>query len=148
MLDLSAEKVCNTTRLPALYAVCLRRIYKFTDDISIDLMELLLDRGFNPNAKWRKTQYNYRYESPHCLYTSLDLLIDDESCPKIEIVQLLLAKGSDFNLGALSRISNPTLRSTLERWQTCMAIILLQELAIYYQMDASSIIDVWLYLHG
>ena len=94
-------------RLTAMHAACRNC------DVSVEVLELLLAQGAPISAKIG-------------LYTPLDLLIDDTLGHKIEIVQFLLAKGSDFDLGALSRISNPTLRSTLERWQTCMTIIVLQ----------------------
>ena len=34
----------------------------------------------------------------------------------------------------------------LRKWPCTMAIIALQELALYYYLDASSIIDLWQYL--
>ena len=36
----------------------------------------------------------------------------------------------------------------LLKWPCTMAIIALQELALYYQLDASTIIDLWQYLGG
>ncbi len=132
--DICVKQDVNTES--ALHAVCKMR------DVPIELLELLLDRGLDPNVKYKL------YHDSSRLYTPLDLICE-ESKPKINIVQLLLAKGSGFDLAVLrTKRSFPTMRSTLERWQTCMAIIVLQELAIYYQMDASSFIDLWLYLHG
>jgi hypothetical protein len=139
MLERFIDRGYKLDRLTAMHAACRNC------DVSVEVLELLLAQGAPISAKIR---LRLSYESPQRLYTPLDLLIDDTLGHKIEIVQFLLAKGSDFDLGLLSRISNPTLRSTLERWQTCMAIVVLQELAVYYQIDASSIIDLWLYLHG
>ena len=41
---------------------------------------------------------------------------------------------------------NQALGDILRKWPTTMAIIVLDELYLYYQLDAQSIIDLWQYI--
>ena len=95
----------DMNKASALHTACERR------DVSIEMLELLLDRGLDPNAKYRRY-----FPSPLCTGTPLDLIFE-KSQPNIAIVQLLLTKGSDFDLGMLSRIRHPILRQIFLR--TC-----------------------------
>ena len=73
----------------------------------------------------------------------------------LDIVRLLLTEGADITIAdsdgmtALHRASmygNIDVANCLRKWPCTMATIALQELALYYQLDASTIIDLWQYL--
>ena len=73
----------------------------------------------------------------------------------LDIVRLLLTEGADitiankYGMSALhyaSMFGHLDIVNCLRKWPCTMAIIILQELALYYQLDASTIIDLWQYL--
>ena len=73
----------------------------------------------------------------------------------LDIVRLLLTEGADITIAdndgwtALHYASDRghlDIANCLRKWPCTMAIIALQELALYYQLDASTIIDLWQYL--
>ena len=73
----------------------------------------------------------------------------------LDVVRLLLTEGADITIAdndgrtALHWPSNKVhidIANRLRKWPCTMAIIALQELALYYYLDASTIIDLWQYL--
>ena len=73
----------------------------------------------------------------------------------LDIVRLLLTEGADITIAdnngrtaliLASRNGHIDIANCLRKWPCTMAIIILQELALYYQLDASTIIDLWQYL--
>ena len=74
----------------------------------------------------------------------------------LEIVQLLLCQGADMSIKTYYGVTgldyalfrgHLKVADCLRRWPWTMAIIALKEdLAIYYLLDASTIIDLWQYL--
>ena len=107
------------------------------DEIINHIINLLLLQGADINAKDK-----YRDSVLTCAvyYGS-----------PIDVINFLLSKGSDIDLDTNSvdfkrycaKLVSSKVLQTLERWPLSMAIIVLQELAIYYQIDASSVIDLW-----
>ena len=73
----------------------------------------------------------------------------------LDVVRLLLTEGEDMTITAYdgrtalrraSLGSHLDVANCLRKWPCTMAIIALQELALYYYLDASTIIDLWQYL--
>lgn len=72
----------------------------------------------------------------------------------INIVKLLLSKGanvcdkSNADAVASELAENSKVKSLLRKWPLSMAVIAFQELGIFNQLDASSIVDLRLFLSG
>ncbi len=72
----------------------------------------------------------------------------------INIVKLLLSKGanvydkSNSDTLALELAENSKVKSLLRKWPISMAVIAFQELGIFSQLEASSIVDLRLFLSG
>ena len=72
---------------------------------------------------------------------------------RLDIIRLLLTEGADMTIAdkygrtpLLWATFDRSIANCLRKWPCAMAIIALQELALYYQLDASTIIDLWQYL--
>ena len=67
----------------------------------------------------------------------------------VNIVELLLSKGANFNdvLDDLDIITrSDKIKHILRKWPITMAILILKELGLYYQTDASTLIDLYQYI--
>lgn len=62
----------------------------------------------------------------------------------VEVVEFLLSNGADIK--RIESYWKPNITDILNNWPISMAIIVLQELSLYYQMDASTIIDLHQYM--
>ncbi len=66
----------------------------------------------------------------------------------MNVVKLLLSKGANINdftnnrSTAISLSDSDRIKYILRKWPISMAILILKELAIYYQTDASTLIDL------
>ncbi len=89
----------------------------------VNIVELLLSKGANPNDKNNYGHSPIKYAS-------------DEG--HASVVELLLSKGAD--------IPNDFINDIFSKWPISMAIIVLQELSLYYHLDASTIIDLYQYI--
>ena len=69
-----------------------------------------------------------------------------------EVVELLLSQGatvhdiSNSGFTAISVSAYYKITNTLRKWPITMAILIMQELCIYYQTDAYTLIDLYQYL--
>ena len=70
----------------------------------------------------------------------------------MNVVKLILSKVANLrditNNGytAISLSHSDTIKYILRKWPISMAILILKELAIYYQTDASTLIDLYQYM--
>jgi hypothetical protein len=67
------------------------------------------------------------------------------------LVMLLLSNGAEIHVRSNNGktclgSSDHRIRSILKKWPISMAIIILQELGLYYLIDAASLIDLYQYL--
>ena len=99
-------------------------------DLVIEVINLLLLRGADINAKDSNGNSVFFVAVKH-------------SKP-LDVIKFLLAKGADFDLCESSW--HYSLVQMLERWPLTMAVVVLQELAIYHQIDTTSIIDLFQFL--
>jgi hypothetical protein len=95
----------------------------------VNIVELLLSKGASPNDK------DNNGDSPIMLASSVG---------HASIVELLLSKGAD--IPNLESYYSLIIKDILDKWPISMAIIVLQELSLYYHLDASTIIDLYQYI--
>ena len=93
------------------------------------VVELLLSKGAYPNDK------DNDGNSP---------IICASREGHASVVELLLSKGADIPNTEPDYSSN--IIDILNKWSISMAIIVLQELSLYYHLDASTIIDLYQYI--
>ena len=93
------------------------------------VVELLLSKGGNPNDK-----HNYG-DSP---------IMCASRRGYAKVVKLLLSKGTD--IPNIESYYSLIIKDILDKWPISMAIIVLQELSLYYHLDASTIIDLYQYI--
>lgn len=169
-------------------------------DIPFSLVELLLSRGADPNAKGARDLIEYKnaravvgadngeegggignglvyeysntpldmalsgqkfplWQPPHNNKSIRNLFVCDvrnreeflrEAKVRAQAVNLLLVNGADFDhyLKTLDRVLEPNLCMTIERWSTCMAIIVLQELGTFHHLEQSTIIQLRQFLYA
>ena len=95
----------------------------------VNVVELLLSKGANPNDK------NNYGDSP---------IICASSEGHVNVVELLLSKVAD--IPNIESYYSLIIKDILDKWPISMAIIVLQELSLYYHLDASTIIDLYQYI--
>ena len=93
---------------------------------------MLLSKGANPNDK-------NNYGSSPIIWAS--------EGGHVSVVKLLLSKGADIpNTHFIIPYYRPIINGIFSKWPISMAIIALQELSLYYYLDASTIIDIYQYI--
>ena len=103
----------------------------------VNVVELLLSKGADINDK-----NNDGWSS--ILWAS--------TIGNMHVVALLLSKGADINeiaddgSTAISISDSDKITYMLQKWPITMAILIFKELSIYYQTDASTLIDLYQYL--
>ncbi len=74
---------------------------------------------------------------------------------RLPIIDFLIARGSDIN--CVNSYGDSSLNISLERhrikaanhiryWPTCMGILVLQELSLYYLLDFQTLVDLYHYM--
>ena len=136
----------------------------------VNVVELLLSKGANINDKDNSGRSSIIHASIHGHVNVVELLltkgasINDKNnfgwssiitasnYGHVNVVELLLTKGANINditnqgSTAISVSDSDTIKYILRKWPISMAILILKELAIYYQTDASTLIDLYQYM--
>ena len=139
----------------------------------IDVVALLLSHGANGNYKRSDdgcSSLMLASEMGHVEIVALllshgvnvnDMVTDDVGWSSlmlasheghVEVVALLLSHGANGNdmsntgFTAVSVSANYDITNTLRKWPITMAILIMQELNVYYHTDASTLIDLFQYL--
>ena len=104
----------------------------------VHVVDLLLSKGANINDKANNGGWSSIIFASHQGH--------------VNVVKLLLSKGANLhditNHGdnAISLSDSDTIKYILRKWPITMAILILKELDLYYQYDASTLIDLYQYM--